>query len=62
MSCGCEAKKKMSDIEYVSELARKAAIMEQCMYVVCVRPDGSYCFNKYGSQECGTIVELRHYL
>ena len=30
MSCGCKIKKEMSELERVSELARKAAMLDEC--------------------------------
>lgn len=62
MSCGCDNKKIMCEYAHVSELARKAAILEQCIYVVYRRPDGAYGFDKAGSEIDGEIVEFRHYL
>ena len=64
MGCGCEHRKLRSDRDRVSELARKAAVMEGCIYVVYVRSDGTYGFDKYvpGMDVPGEIVEYRHYL
>lgn len=64
MSCGCEHRKLLSERERVSELARKAAVMEQCMYVVYRRKDGTYGFDRYepGMDVPGEVVEYRHYL
>ena len=63
MSCGCENKKAMSELSRVSELARKAAVMEQAIMAVYRKSDGSYTFGQYSTDEVhGTIVELRHYL
>lgn len=62
MSCGCENKKIMCEYAHVSELARKAAILDQCVYVVYRRTDGTYGFDKAFSEIDGMIVEYRHYL
>lgn len=62
MSCGCENRTIMCEYAHVSELARKAAILEQCIYVVYRRPGGEYGFDKAGSEIDGEIVEFRHYL
>lgn len=62
MSCGCENRMIMCEYAHVSELARKAAILEQCIYVVYRRPDDTYGFDKAGSEIDGEIVEFRHYL
>lgn len=62
MSCGCDIRKEMSELERVSELARKAAMLEECIYVVYLKADGTYSFDKLGTEIKGTIVEYRHYL
>ena len=62
MSCSCDNKQIMCEYAHVSELARKAAILEQCISVVYRRPDGAYGFDKAGSEIDGEIVEFRHYL
>lgn len=62
MSCGCEIKKEMSELNRVSDLARKAAVLDECIYVVYLKADGTYSFDKLGTEIKGTIVEYRHYL
>ena len=62
MSCGCKIKKGMSELERVSELARKAAMLDECIYVIYLKADGSYSFDRLGTEIKGTIVEYRHYL
>lgn len=62
MSCGCEIKKEMGELDRVSELARKAAMLDECIYVVYLKPDGTYSFDKLGTEIKGAIVEYRHYL
>jgi hypothetical protein len=58
----CEQKERMSKVCYVSELARKAAVLDGCMYVVYQKKDGSYSFDRLGQEIKGIIVEYRHYL
>lgn len=62
MSCGCIAKKRTSKQDCISNLARKAAILEKCVYVVYQKKDGTYGFDKLGQDIKGIIVEYRHYL
>lgn len=62
MSCMCEQRKKMSEGQYVSSLARKAAILDGCMYAVYKKKDGTYSFDRVGREIKGVIVEFRHYL
>jgi hypothetical protein len=52
----------MSDLERVSGLARKAAMLEGKVMAVFRRSDGTYGFCSVG--ECGVVdvVEYRHYL
>jgi hypothetical protein len=52
----------MSDYEHVSMLAKKAAAMDGCIYVVYKKKDGTYAFDKEGSEIDGIIVEYKHYL
>jgi hypothetical protein len=35
----------MSELERVSELARKAAMLDECIYVIYLKADGSYSFD-----------------
>ena len=37
MGCGCENKKIMSEYEHVAMLAKKAAMLDGCVYVVYIR-------------------------
>lgn len=62
MGCSCENKKRMSDYEHVSMLAKKAAVMDGCIYVVYKKKDGTYAFDKECSEIDGIIVEYKHYL
>lgn len=51
-----------SELERIRELAKKAAVLDGCMYVVYQKDDGTYTFDKLGVEIKGTIVEYRHYL
>lgn len=62
MGCMCENRKKQSELDRISELAKKAAVLDGCMYVVYQKEDGTYSFDKVGTEIKGTIVEYRHYL
>ncbi len=62
MVCSCENKKRMSDYEHVAMLAKKAAVMERCVYVIYQKKDGTYAFEKEGAEIDGIIVEYKHYL
>lgn len=62
MGCGCENIKIMSDYERISELAKKAAVMEGSVYVVFRRNDGTYGMAREGEKFEGIIVEFKHYL
>ena len=52
----------MSNIDLVSELARKVAKIEQSIYVVYRKEDGTCSFCKLGDEINGAIIEYRHYL
>lgn len=52
----------MSDYEHVAMLAKKAAVMEGCVYVIYRKKDGTYAFDKEGTEIDATIVEYKHYL
>lgn len=58
MGCGCENKKIMSE----AMLAKKAAMLDGCVYVVYRKSDGTYSFDKEGTKVDGVIVEYKHYL
>ena len=62
MACGCEIKMMQSELERISDLAKKAAVLDGCMYVVYQKEDGTYAFDKLGVEIKGKIVEYRHYL
>lgn len=56
MSCGCENRKRMEDLEKVRSLARKAARMEGRVYVVYEK-GGVYGFVAEGERYDGKMVE-----
>lgn len=62
MSCACQNKNLASELERISLLARKMAIIEQCVYEVRKHDDGTYSFNQIGYGAKGKVVEYRHYL
>ncbi len=62
MSCGCENNKKASDYLKAAELAKKYAVMQQCIVELRKCADGRYTFNRRGSEGHGEIVEFIHYL
>lgn len=62
MSCACQNKNLASELERIRGLARKMAIIEQCVSEIRKHNDGSYSFNKIGYGNKGSIVEYRHYL
>lgn len=62
MSCICERKKRMSDLERVSGLARKAARMEEKIMAVYARNDGTYAFCGVDELNGEEVVEYRHWL
>lgn len=51
-----------SELERISDLAKKAAVLDGYMYVVYQKEDGTYAFDKLGVEIKGKIVEYRHYL
>lgn len=61
MSCQCENKKRREDYEKQYNLAKKFAVMEQCIVVMCKKSDGSYVFTRLGERFEGEIVEYIHY-
>lgn len=58
MACGCEIKKMQSELDRISELAKKAAILDGCMYVVYQKEDGTYAFDKVGNEIKGKITNI----
>jgi hypothetical protein len=62
MSCGCENKKKASDLERMRSLAKKAAVLSGCIMELRKRGDGTYTFNCRGTGGSGEIIEYIHYL
>ena len=62
MGCMCENRKLQRELDRISELAKKAAVLDSCMYVVYQKEDGTYAFDKVGFEIKGKIIEFRHYL
>lgn len=44
MACACENRKLQSELDRVSELAKKAAVLDGCIYVVYQRKRWHLCF------------------
>ena len=62
MSCGCENKQRASEYERMKSLAKKAAILNECIMERRLRDDGTYTFNCCGTGGSGKIIEYVHYL
>lgn len=60
MSCGCENRKRMEDIEKMRSLAKKAARMEGRVYVLYEK-DGVFGFVADGEKYEGSLVEYVWY-
>ena len=60
MACSCEIKKMQSELERISDLAKKAAVLDGCMYVVYQKEDGTNHFYKKGVAIKEKIVENKH--
>lgn len=56
MSCGC-MNKELSTVEKMRDLAKKAAIMENKIYIVYRKKDGTYQFQADGLFYDGKLVE-----
>lgn len=61
MSCGCNNRNIAMEYERIASLAKKAAMLDKCNYVVYRKPDGTYAFDKEGVEIEGTIVEYKLY-
>ena len=57
MSCWCQGNKQPSSKERMREIAKKAAKMEQSVFVLIEKPDGTYYFVKDGEDYAGTFIE-----
>lgn len=57
MSCWCQGNKRLASIEKMREIARKAAKMEQSVFVLIEKPDGTYYFVKDREDYAGTFIE-----
>ncbi|MBQ7205017.1 MAG: hypothetical protein IJS04_04150 [Muribaculaceae bacterium] len=62
MSCGCENKRKAGEYERMAGLAKKAAILNECVMEFRQKEDGTYTFNCLGTGGTGKIIEYFHYL
>lgn len=61
MGCDCENRKKSGELSLIEALAKKAAVLNQCIYAIYRRDDGTYAFTRI--DDCkNDIVELIHYL
>jgi len=62
MSCGCENKKKAGEYERMKSLAKKAAVLNECIVELRLRDDGTYTFSCRGAGGSGKVIEYIHYL
>lgn len=62
MSCGCENKKRAGEYERMRSLAKKAAVLNECIIEMRMKDDGTYTFACAGSGGAGKIIEYIHYL
>ena len=51
-----------SERERIASLAKKCAVMEQCIMELRQKADGTYTFNRVGVEGDGKIIEYIHYL
>lgn len=58
MSCRCIQEQWRRDLAKQRDLAKKAAVLENCTYVLFKRPDGKYEFTAEGNQYTGELVEI----
>ena len=47
-----------SELERISDLAKKAAVLDGCMYVVYQKEDGTYAFDKLGVEIKGRLLNI----
>ena len=57
MSCWCQGNKRFASIEKIRELARKAAKMEQSVFILIEKNDGTFGFVKDGERYTGKLIE-----
>lgn len=57
MSCDCEFKKAMAELERVRGLAVKSAMLTETDQIIYKKPDGTYCFVPEGEEYKGEFVE-----
>ena len=60
MSCGCENRKRMEDLQRMRGLARKAARMEGCVYVLFEK-NGAFGFVAEKEEYDGNFIEYIWY-
>lgn len=56
MSCKQE-NKRLADIKRMRDLAKKSASMDQCVYVLFEKEDGSFGFDKENENYKGRLIE-----
>lgn len=56
MSCGCEGNKDLKSLERVRNIAKKAAKMDDCVYIL-YKKDDIYYFCKEGESFNGNLIE-----
>ncbi|WP_277134443.1 hypothetical protein [Bacteroides congonensis] len=57
MSCWCQGNKRLASIEKMREIARKAAKMEQSVFIIIEKNDGTFGFVKNGERYIGKLIE-----
>ena len=57
MSCWCEGNRLMASVEKMREIAKKAAKMEQSVFVLIKKEDGTISFIKDGDTYKGFFIE-----
>lgn len=57
MSCWCEGNKFIVSVEKMREIAKKAAKMENLVFVLIKKEDGTIGFIKEGDIYKGTFIE-----
>lgn len=60
MSCGCENRERLSDLERMRDLAKRAAKIEHSVYVLYEK-DGVFGFVPDGEDYIGDMVEYVWY-
>lgn len=57
MSCGCSGNKRQRELVSMRELAKKAATMDGCVYILYLKPDGFYGIAKENETYEGKLIE-----